>query len=79
MKLNFKKNRETDVFIFFSIPARRIIEFLGLKGEKFPTMRIIQMKEDIDKYKVKFDEKNLIWGCPFFMPVNTLHKYEVYT
>merc|ERR1712223_1153166 len=24
---------------------RRIIEFLGLKGEKFPTMRIIQMKE----------------------------------
>ena len=31
---------------------RRIIEFLGLKGEKFPTMRIIQMKEDIDKYKV---------------------------
>ena len=31
---------------------RRIIEFLGLKGEKFPTMRIIQMKDDIDKYKV---------------------------
>merc|ERR1712109_44780 len=30
---------------------RRIIEFLGLKGEKFPTMRIIQMKDDIDKYK----------------------------
>merc|ERR1711971_1339860 len=26
---------------------RRIIEFLGLKGEKFPTMRIIQMKDDI--------------------------------
>eukprot|EP00093_Oithona_nana_P012966 12966.XXX_358204_361378_1 [CDS] Oithona nana genome sequencing. len=30
---------------------RRIIEFLGLKGEKFPTMRIIQMKDDIDKFK----------------------------
>jgi len=30
---------------------RRIIEFLGLKGEKFPTMRIIQMKDDVDKYK----------------------------
>lgn len=30
---------------------RRIIEFLGLKGEKFPTIRIIQMKDDIDKYK----------------------------
>merc|ERR1712223_1994206 len=30
---------------------RRVIEFLGLKGEKFPTMRIIQMKEDVDKYK----------------------------
>ncbi len=31
---------------------RRIIEFLGIKGEQLPTMRIIQMKEDIDKYKV---------------------------
>ncbi len=30
---------------------RRIIEFLGLKGETFPLMRIIQMKDDIDKYK----------------------------
>ena len=37
---------------------RRVIEFLGLKRDielgrdKFPTMRIIQMKDDIDKYKV---------------------------
>ncbi len=31
---------------------RRVIEFLGLKGETFPAMRIIQMKEnDIVKYK----------------------------
>lgn len=31
---------------------RRVIEFLGLKGETMPTMRIIQMKEqDIIKYK----------------------------
>jgi protein disulfide-isomerase A1 len=29
---------------------RRVIEFLGLNDETFPTMRIIQMKEDIDKY-----------------------------
>ena len=31
---------------------RRVVEFLGLKGETFPTMRIIQMQEnDIVKYK----------------------------
>lgn len=31
---------------------RRVIEYLGLKGEKMPTMRIIQMKDDIEKYRV---------------------------
>ena len=35
---------------------RRVIEFLGLKGETFPTMRIIQMKDDIIKYKPESNE-----------------------
>ena len=39
---------------------RRIIEFLGLKGEKFPTMRIIQMKDDVDKYKAIDGEHTMI-------------------
>jgi protein disulfide-isomerase A1 len=41
---------------------RRVIEFLGLKDEKMPTMRIIQMKEDIIKYKPEstdIEEENI--------------------
>ena len=30
---------------------RRVIEYLGLKGERFPNMRIVQMKDDIEKYR----------------------------
>jgi len=30
---------------------RRVIEYLGLKGETFPNMRIVQMKDDIEKYR----------------------------
>jgi protein disulfide-isomerase A1 len=30
---------------------RRVIEYLGLKNETFPLVRIVQMKSDIEKYK----------------------------
>ena len=30
---------------------RRVIEYLGLRGERFPNMRIVQMKDDIEKYR----------------------------
>ena len=30
---------------------RRVIEYLGLKGHRFPNMRIVQMKDDIEKYR----------------------------
>ena len=41
---------------------RRVIEFLGLKEEKLPTIRIIQMKEDIIKFKPEktdIEEENI--------------------
>ena len=41
---------------------RRVIEFLGLKEEKMPTMRIIQMQEDVIKYKpesTEIEEENI--------------------
>lgn len=41
---------------------RRVIEFLGLKDEKLPTMRIIQMQEDVIKYKpesTEIEEENI--------------------
>ena len=30
---------------------RRVIDYLGLKNETFPLIRIVQMKSDIEKYK----------------------------
>ena len=41
---------------------RRVVEFLGLKDDKMPTARIIQMKDDIIKYKpesTEIEEENV--------------------
>ena len=38
---------------------RRVIEYLGLKGEQMPNMRIVQMKDDIEKYRPLSDENKL--------------------
>ena len=55
-----KKLAETEEFyqkvMFVTVDTdeddhRRVIEYLGLKGERFPNMRIVQMKDDIEKYR----------------------------
>ena len=50
-----EKHRHKIQFVVIDIDEddnRRVVEFLGLKEETMPTMRIIQMKEtDIIKYK----------------------------
>ena len=55
---------------------RRIIEFLGLKGEKFPTMRIIQMKDDVDKYKAIDGKHTIIHNQKYHLEIQLFFFHE---